>query len=123
MNRHYNTNGLATTAATTATAVPMTATAAATTELAAAWRRRLGGGSGYLRNLESVKRNEKCETSSSNSLISSTGGIPCVKDGMSEQSSSSSCPSRRPSERHDFIATDETSDCGHRVSTFHFVLF
>ncbi|GMN69394.1 hypothetical protein TIFTF001_038444 [Ficus carica] len=56
MNRHSNTNGLATTAATTA---PTTASAAATTELAAAWRRRLGGGSGYLRNLESVKRNEK----------------------------------------------------------------
>ncbi|GMN54929.1 hypothetical protein TIFTF001_024053 [Ficus carica] len=48
MNRHSNTNRLAT-----------AATAAATTELAAAWRRRLGGGSGYLRNLESVKRNEK----------------------------------------------------------------
>ncbi|GMN22219.1 hypothetical protein TIFTF001_040209, partial [Ficus carica] len=43
MNRHSNTNE----------------SAAATTELAAAWRRRLGGGSGYLRNLESVKRNEK----------------------------------------------------------------
>ncbi|GMN65094.1 hypothetical protein TIFTF001_034175 [Ficus carica] len=33
MNRHSNTNGLATAAATTATAV-------ATTELAAAWRRK-----------------------------------------------------------------------------------
>ncbi|GMN66866.1 hypothetical protein TIFTF001_035925 [Ficus carica] len=33
MNRHSNTNGLA-------TAVAMTATAAATTELAAAWRRK-----------------------------------------------------------------------------------
>ncbi|GMN75274.1 hypothetical protein TIFTF001_056586 [Ficus carica] len=52
MNRHSNTNRLATAAATTATAAP-------TTELAAGWRRRLGGGSGYLRNLESVKRNEK----------------------------------------------------------------
>ncbi|GMN35030.1 hypothetical protein TIFTF001_048410 [Ficus carica] len=70
------------------------ATAAATTELAAAWRRRLGGGSGYLRNLENVKRNEKV---------------------CGEKS--------RPSERHDFVATDETSDCGHRVSTFQFVLF
>ncbi|GMN27306.1 hypothetical protein TIFTF001_046130 [Ficus carica] len=40
MNRHSNTNGLATTAATTATAVAKMATAAATTELAAAWRRK-----------------------------------------------------------------------------------
>ncbi|GMN33874.1 hypothetical protein TIFTF001_041962 [Ficus carica] len=47
MNRHSNTNESA------------AATAAATTELAAASRRRLRGGSGYLRNLESVKRNEK----------------------------------------------------------------
>ncbi|GMN61979.1 hypothetical protein TIFTF001_031068 [Ficus carica] len=36
MNRHSNTNRLA----TTATAAPTTATAAATTELAAAWRRK-----------------------------------------------------------------------------------
>ncbi|GMN31421.1 hypothetical protein TIFTF001_050735 [Ficus carica] len=47
MNRHSNTNRLATAAATTATAAattataaPTTVTAAATTKLAAAWRRK-----------------------------------------------------------------------------------